>query len=110
MEQLREKITTMPQNFWIYNYAMSLLYFLFDGEWAALPLILFPVAIILISSLAKTYGIDPQYQKLIGFYPFDKGNLLSFALALLLNFIIWQVSHWLVLIALVLLFTQERNH
>ncbi|WP_282920276.1 hypothetical protein [Ignavigranum ruoffiae] len=110
MEQLRNKLSTMPQKFWIYNYAMSLVYFLLGNHWAVLPLILFPVAVILISSLAKSYRMDTHYQSLIGFYPFEKGNLLSFGLALLLNFIIWQVAHWLVLIALVLLYTQDTNH
>ena len=109
MKAIKNKLLTMPRDFWIYNYAASLVYFIIDNEWSIISLLLFPLALIIVEYLIKNFSNEQEFVKYFGFFPFITNDIVHLIIALVLNYIVWQVSFWLVLISIIFFYTQNNK-
>lgn len=109
MDTLKQKLNQAPRNFWIYNYLASLLFFLVRDNFSVANLFLFPIALILAEYLIQTFSMEKGFLQYLGFYPLVTDDLPRLIITLIVSFILWQFSFWLVVLGLIFIFLKEND-
>lgn len=109
METLKQKLSQAPKNFWIYNYMASLLFFLIRDNFSVPNLFLFPIALIIAEYLIKTFSMEKGLLQYLGFYPLAKDDLPRLLITLIVSFILWNTSFWLVALGLIFIILKEND-
>ena len=109
-ENFKAYLLGMTQEFWLYNYAASVLFY-FLGSRHILLLVLFPVALVMIQYLMDNYVKEApaEVREYLGFYPY-KQDIKWVIITLIASFIIRELSIAIVILGLAYIWYRENNH
>ena len=108
MEKVIGYFKQQDQNYWIYNYVASLIYYALNGFHDTESLILFPIAITLISCVLIFEVNQRDHTRYLGFFPLQK-DIAQLVILVVVNLVIWKFAGILALIAAIYLFWKNQN-
>lgn len=108
-DNFKAYLFSMNQEFWLYNYGASVLFYLL-GSRHMLILLLFPVALVMLQFLMDNYfhNAPVEFREYLGFYPF-KQDVKWIIITLLASFIIRELSGLIVVAGLIYIWYIEKG-
>lgn len=108
MENIKNYLTNLPNQFWVNNGLASFLYFFINGSQDWLSLLVFPVVIAVLDYLLSHYFTDINGKEYLGFFPLEH-EPQALIISALLNLVVWYLGIFILLFSLVYIYLKENR-